>query len=98
MNWLNKVLDIGKIRENKKVNLAFVGTPVLPEIINIIPQCGCTEVKYDPKTRLLNVVFKSGKIPNQVTGNAQSFNKTITLVYKDNTTEDLFIKGTKLRA
>lgn len=97
-NWLNKVLDIGKIRENKRLKLAFVATPLIPEIINIIPSCGCTDVSFDSKTRLLNVLFKSGKIPNHVQGNTQSFNKMITVVYKDNTTEELFIKGTKIKS
>ena len=96
-NWLNKVLDVGKVREGKTLKLSFVATPAIPEIINIISACGCTTPGYDEKLRLLNVTFKSGKIPNHITGNSQSFNKLITIVYKDNTTDELYIKGTKIR-
>ena len=95
--WLNKVLDIGVVREHKKLNLAFVATPLIPEITNVIAGCGCTDCDYDPKTRLLNVVFKAGNIPTHILEDEQPFTKMITVVYKDSTTEELFIKGTKIR-
>lgn len=97
-NWLNKVLDVGRIAEGRKMKLGFIATPSLPEIAAITAACGCTNPSYDPKLRVLNVLFKAGKIPNQVQGNEQPFNKLITVVYKDNTTDQLYIKGIKIKS
>jgi hypothetical protein len=45
---------------------------------------------------MLNVVFKTGNIPNHIIEN-QEFSKIITVVYKDGSQDELFINGIKLR-
>ena len=95
-NWINKVIKVGNIRPNKILPLSFVATPYIKEITLIVPGCGCTTCEYDDKKRMLNVVFKTGNIPNHIIGN-QEFSKIITVVYKDGSQDELFINGIKLR-
>lgn len=95
-NWIKKEINLGNIREHKISKVSFVGTPFIKEVALIIPGCGCTDCEYDSAKRMLNVTFKAGNIPNHIHGN-QEFNKLITILYKDNSQEELFITGTKIR-
>jgi len=95
-NWISKEINVGNIRQHKILYLSFVATPQIKDINLIVPGCGCTDCKYDTNKRMLNVVFKSGNIPNHISGN-QDFNKMIKVLYKDGSHDELFISGTKLR-
>ena len=95
-NWINKVIKVGNVKQNKILNLYFVATPQIRGISMIVPGCDCTVCEYDAKKRMLNVVFKTGNVPIHIIGN-QDFTKIITVLYKDGSQEELFISGTKLR-
>ena len=95
-NWINKEINIGQTRQNKTLYVSFIAKPTIKEIHHIIPACGCTTFRYDDIDRKLNVTYKAGNIPKQISGN-QNINKLITVIYKDGSEDQLFITGIKTR-
>lgn len=96
-HWVSSDVNIGNIKVHRSAVIKFQAKVDIPEISDLIPDCGCTKLKYDPTTRILNVTYSAGNFPKQIVGNQQIINKRITVLYKDNTTDVLYIKGTKLR-
>ena len=94
--WQSKKVNFGTIRRNHSRDFEFQGLITIPEVKEINVSCGCTKVKYNPKTRLLKVRFDAGEIPNHIEGNQEVY-KIITVVYKDGTEDVLVIEGTKTR-
>lgn len=90
------VKNIGSIRKGKVVKVQFEALLTIPVIVNLISSCGCAKVVYNPMTRILEVTYKAGNIPNHITGN-QNINASISVYYNDGTSEVLNIKGLKLR-
>ena len=95
-HWSSKTVQIGSIRRNKKIVITFQALPTIPEVIDLIAQCGCTKLDYNAETRKLQVTYNSGEIPKQIHGN-QIIDKSITVVYKGGEKDTLSIKGIKLR-
>lgn len=95
-NWINKTLVLGNIREGKTLKLSFVATPYIKDISLIVPGCGCFNCEYDIKKRILNVTYKVGFVPNHITDN-QEINKSITVLYKDGTQDELYINAIKTK-
>ena len=96
-HWKNTEIRIGQIKRYNSKTVIFEANWNIPVIDNIIPSCGCTSVKYYPTLRQLKVDYKAGEIPKHISGNSQPIDKKITIVYQDGTSENLFIKGTKIR-
>lgn len=94
--WSSKTVQIGNIRRNKKVVISFQALPNIPEIKDLISQCGCTKINYNTQTRILQVTYSSGEIPKHIHGN-QIIDKKVTIVYQNNEVDELHIKGIKLR-
>jgi hypothetical protein len=94
--WIKSVVDLGNIKENKKVNFSFTSTVPL-DIVMVKPGCAsCTQVSaYNKETKSLPVAFKPGKISKhlQKTLGYQEFRKNIIVYYKDGTKEILLFIG-----
>lgn len=95
-HWKKTVVNFGSIRRNKSKQIVFEALPTVPQIVELIPSCGCTKASFDPVGRKLTVTYNSGEIPKQVAGD-QPVNKSVTVVYADKTVETLYIKGIKTR-
>lgn len=94
--WANNIIDIGTVSRNKKIVIKFQALVGIPKIINLHADCGCTKIKYDDKLKVLQVIYSSGEIPKHIPGN-QIIEKKIVVIYEDNSTEQLLIKGIKVR-
>lgn len=95
-HWVSYEANIGNIRIHKKVVVNFQALPGVPKIIDFVAQCGCTKVNYDENSKKLAVTYKAGNIPKHISGN-QPIAKKITVIYENEETEVLLIKGTKIR-
>ena len=96
-NWETKTISLGKVREGGQKIVEYKGTPLLPRVTNLDADCGCTKLKWVEDKKILQVTFKAGKIPNQVQGNVQPFNKRIFVTLADGTVDILILSGTKYR-
>ena len=94
--WVSNIIDIGNIARNKKAVIKFQALPGIPKVIDLHADCGCTKVKYDDKLRVLQVVYSSGEIPKHIPGN-QVIEKKVVVIYENDMTEQLIIKGLKIR-
>jgi hypothetical protein len=92
-NWQNTTIFFGTFKEGNTVRMIFRGTSFLPKVKQFVGSCGCTDFKFDEKTKELSVKLSLNKIPPQVVNNYMDINKTITAYYEDGTTEVLLIKG-----
>jgi len=95
--WLSKEVNFGRIKKNSSKVIRFQATYNIPEIKDITASCGCTKMKYNSETKTLEVVYKSGEIPKQITGNTQDITKYIHVHYMDGTKDELKIVGIKTR-
>ena len=87
--------DFGKIPQGKPVTTIFEATNTTKAPItltNVVASCGCTTPAWKPGP------YKPGeKFPITVGYNAAnpgSFNKTVTIMYGNNETQMIYIKGT----
>lgn len=87
--------DFGKIPQGKPVTTIFEATNTSKAPItltNVVASCGCTTPAWKPGP------YKPGeKFPITVGYNAAnpgSFNKTVTIMYGNNETQMIYIKGT----
>lgn len=88
MNWVNTNVNLGNVKENSFHVFNFLSTKDL-EIKNIIVSCSsCTKLK-GYKNKKLTVKYTAGKIPYHLTDKKQYVSKTITITYKDETTDVL---------
>jgi hypothetical protein len=92
-NWQNTTIFFGTFKEGNTVRMIFRGTSSLPKVKQFVGSCGCTDFKFDEKTKELSVKLNLNKIPPQVVNNYMDIHKTITAYYEDDTTEVLHIKG-----
>ncbi len=92
-NWQNTTIFFGTFKEGNTVRMIFRGTSSLPKVKQFVGSCGCTDFKFDEKTKELSVKLSLNKIPPQVVNNYMDIKKTITAYYEDDTTEVLHIKG-----
>lgn len=95
MYWKETEIDFGIIKEGKNLTLTFFSHISIPEVMSITGTCGCTRVTYRSDRGTLEVVYKSGFVPNHLI--EQEVRKMITVAYKDGTEEFLYIVGTKIR-
>ena len=95
-HFKEQVIDFGTMKRNSSKKFTFNAELDIPKIVDISVACGCTKVKYSEADRTLTVEYKAGNIPNQVLGN-QAVHKTVGIQYKDGTSEELVIKGYKVR-
>lgn len=94
--WQSKKVNFGTIRRNSSRDFEFQGLINMPEVKGFAVGCGCTKLKYDTEKRLLKVRFDAGEIPKHIEGD-QSVYKIINVQYKDGTSDELIIEGTKTR-
>lgn len=94
--WSSKEVNIGNVKTHSMSLIKFQATPAIPTIIDLVADCGCTKLKYDPVTRILSVKYSAGNVPKQIPGN-QVIDKKITVIYEDKSTDVLHIKGLKIR-
>lgn len=93
--WENTVLDLGSVKQGKKVRFNFVSNSEL-DIVETKAGCSdCTIVKnYKKEEKVLPVIFKAAKIPTHLkTQGYVDFRKGIIVYYKDGTKEQLLFKG-----
>lgn len=91
-NWINTNINLGYIEENKKYEIVFESFEDL-DINSVKPSCGnCTKVKYY-KNKILKIIFSSGEIPKHLKNKEYYISKSITVFYKDKTTERLTFFG-----
>lgn len=94
--FVKQTINFGTVNKNSSKEIVFKALPTIPTIIDLIASCGCLKMKWYPESREIKVIYKAGEIPKQVLGN-QNVRKTVTVVYKDRTSEVLELIGIKLR-
>jgi hypothetical protein len=94
--WENLEVNLGIITAGKAKKVEFKAKETMPKISELIPACGCTELKYDEKKRILYARYSNGKISPQVVG-PQSISKTILVKYVTGENDLLTIKAVKIR-
>lgn len=93
MNWTNKNIDLGEIKQNVEKIITFYSEKEL-DINEIIVSCGCIKEKYDKKKKTLTIKYTPVKIPIHKNNDNHYFtNKTITVIYKDGSRETLNFKA-----
>jgi len=95
--WKENEIRFGSILQGKTKTLTFEGLPSLPEIKEIEAYCGCTSLKFNSVTRILTVTYTAGNIPNHIQGN-QVIDNRIDITYSNGESEQLAIKGIKIRS
>lgn len=96
MYWIEPEKFLGTFKQNSTFTLTFQATDDIPEIKDFKAQCGCTELKYNPKRKTLTVKYSSGILPKHLPM-IQRVVKLITVFYEDGTTDILKITGTKTK-
>lgn len=96
MYWKKNIENLGTFKQHSTFNIVFQASDDIPEILDFNAQCGCTELKYDPKTKSLKVKYKSGGVPKHLISQ-QKITKTITVIYKNGNVDILQIIGIKIR-
>jgi len=99
----NKNGDIGEVKEGIKVKILFNFTddPLLGEIKEIKPSCGCTSTKVIDGNQI-EAIFDVGKIPYHLNVDEQPFKKRIAIFYKTEDlsrglSEEIFFQGLRIR-
>jgi hypothetical protein len=95
--WIATTINIGTIKRNKTVQLAFQALPTVPKIKKLAPACGCTSVQYLEESRQLMVTFKSGEFPKHIIADEMGVKKNIKITYTNKEEEVLSLIGTKIR-
>lgn len=94
--WKNPNVHLGVIQAGTPRKVIFYGLPNMPEIISIIPYCGCTTTHFDKDKKILTITYSNSKIPPRVQG-PQSVSKRIDVTYDTGVTDVLTIKATRTR-
>lgn len=94
--WKNPIVNLGIIQAGSSKKIIFEGLPNMPEIVEIIPYCGCTTTHFDKVKKTLTITYSNSKIPPQVQG-PQSVFKRIDVTYDTGFTDVLIIKATRIR-
>ena len=95
MYWEKETQDFGTVRKNTTKVINFKAKEGMPEIAHMYGSCGCTKMQYNAATKVLAVRYEAGDVPKHLGNSNQRIFKTITIVYKDNTTQVLTITGIK---
>lgn len=92
MNWINKTIDLGKVKPHKKYKALFKSVKEL-DIVTVTTSCGCTTTKpYNKDTKILEVTFTPKNIPVHLRHlEEQKVSKRIRIYYKDGGSEVLSI-------
>jgi hypothetical protein len=94
--WKENEIRFGNVKQGNSKTVTFEGLPDQPEIKEMEAYCGCTSLKYDSSTKTLTVTYKAGNIPAHIQGN-QVIDSRIDIHYTNGETEQLAIKGLKIR-
>jgi hypothetical protein len=94
--WKETNKDLGSISEGSKHRVVFLAKPDIPAILDIIPDCGCTSVKFSHVLKELIVTFNATMIKNREVSST-SVNKKIVIYYQNREEEILTIQATKKR-
>lgn len=94
--WVSTKVSFGITKQHSSKIVYFTATEDVPEIIGIIPGCGCTVPQYDEVSRTLKVKYTAGSIPDNHKGN-ESISRKVTINYIDGSKEELFVTGVKIR-
>ena len=95
MDWIEKNINLGSIKEKSTVEMRFeyIGSEPIKEVK---PSCpGCTTAHYNPDMKELIVEYRPGKLPKHLNGTFYhvTVQKTITIIYEDDSTEVLSFSG-----
>lgn len=95
--WEQPEMNIGEVEVNTTNKVYFQAKENIPPIINIIPGCGCTDFRYDKKTKRLHVEYQAGRIPRHLGTNSVDITKYIRITYNDQRQESLSFTGKKVK-
>ena len=94
MNFTQKQINLGEITVGKKQTVIFQATREL-DIINLESSCGCSKPSYSKENNQLIVIYTPGSIPKHLQSVGRyNTTKSITITYKDGTSEVLSFKAT----
>lgn len=96
-NWNTFEKKVGELKVRDKVTVKFEANESIPDIKQLKASCGCTQPIYDAETRILSVTYTAPRFPKHIKGSTQNIKKSITVIYKNGTTDVLYITGTKIR-
>jgi len=95
MDWIGTHINLGTIKEKSTVDMTFhYEGPI--GIKEVKPSCpGCTTAKYNESTKELHVTYNPGKLPKHLAGTFYhvTIQKTIQIIYEDDSTEVLSFSG-----
>ena len=74
----------------------FLAKPDIPAVQDIVPDCGCTSLKFSPVSKELIVSFNAAMIKNREVSST-SVHKKIVVYYQNGEVEVLTIQATKNR-
>lgn len=94
--WKQNEIRFGNVLQGKSKVITFEGLPDLPEIKEIETFCSCTSVKFDSESKILTVTYQAKNIPTHIQGN-QVVDNRIDITYSNGESEQLSIKGLKIR-
>jgi hypothetical protein len=90
--WGNKSINLGTIKENVKKIIIFEALNELNNIHSMSSSCGCSTPKQDGNK--IVVSYTPGTIPfHLISQGFYNTTKTITITYKDGTTDILSFKA-----
>ena len=95
MNWSSKHINLGSIKQSKKVFVLFLNQGENKEITSLTSSCGCSSPTYNKESKVLQVAFTPPKIPYHLRSKGfYKSTKFIYIEYADKTTERLSFSAT----
>lgn len=93
-----KLCDLGKVPKNSKRKVSFkvLSTDISFLVTKLEPACGCTEVKWNPSSKVIEGYLSTPHIPIHLKTKEFSFSKSIKVTMKiddKEVIEILTIKG-----
>ena len=97
MNFINPIIDVGKVKANTTLQVIFHLLPDSPGITRVVPGCKqCTSYKL--LSNNLHVEIELKGIPKHLDHlEFQTFKKIVTVQYSNGTLDVLEIHGKKIR-
>jgi hypothetical protein len=95
MEWERTHIDLGGLKEKTTVNINYnyLGSKVITEVKPSCPKC--STASYNDKTKQVEVVYSTGKLPRHLTGTFYhvTIEKRILVKYEDGTEDILSFSG-----
>jgi len=79
MEWKNRVIDLGIVKQTNKVIIEFEATSIISNVGKVSTSCGCTKAVI--KDSKVVVTYKPGSIPIHL--KEMTTFKNIIIYYKD---------------